>query len=82
MTPRQSLPLLDGPMRTRDQIAREFGQDGRLDVKKAWVENPKSPVANWFGAGKGDVAVPYEVERGVLDRKEVYRYVQRQHTGY
>ena len=74
MTRQQELlPALSGPMRTREQIMQEFGQGGRLDVKQAWVENPKSPVANWFGAGKGDGSVPYEMEKGLLDGKVIYR---------
>jgi hypothetical protein len=74
MTRQQELlPQLSGPMRTRDQIMQEFGMGGKLDVKKAWVENPKSPVANWFGAGKGNGSVPYEMEKGMLDGKQIYR---------
>lgn len=74
MTRQQELlPALSGPMRTREQILDEFGRGGKLDVKRAWAENPKSPVANWFGAGKGDATVPYEMEKGLVDGKVVYR---------
>jgi len=70
---KELLPLLSGPKRTRAQITEEFGQGGRLDVKQAWVDNPKSPVANWFGAGKGNGSVPYEMEKGMLGTEVIYR---------
>jgi hypothetical protein len=77
MTRQQELlPQFDGPMRTKEQIVQEFAGAGRrMDIKQAWLDNPKSPVANWFGAGKGDGGVPYEVERGMLNNKPIYRYV-------
>ena len=77
MTRQQELlPQFDGPMRTKEQIVQEFeGAARRRDIKQAWLDNPKSPVANWFGAGKGNGGVPYETERGMLNNKPIFRCV-------
>lgn len=60
--------LLDGPIRDRQYILDEYSLGGRVALKPAHAENPKSPLANFMGTASG-----YESEYGKLNGANYHR---------
>ncbi|KAL1405978.1 hypothetical protein Q8F55_007661 [Vanrija albida] len=69
--------VLSGPLRNRDQILQEFGQN--VQLKQQWEENPKAPLANYLGGGTGGAqnlgggGSGFQTEEGVVDGVKVFR---------
>lgn len=69
--------VLPGPLRNRDQILQEFGQN--IQLKPQWEENPKAPLANYLGGGTGGAqnlgggGSGFQTEEGVVDGVKVFR---------
>ncbi|WVR06049.1 hypothetical protein IAU60_003077 [Kwoniella sp. DSM 27419] len=64
---------LTPPLRDHAQIMEQYGSDVML--KSQWSENPKAPLANFLGGGRGgaDLNAEYRTEEGLVGNKKVFR---------
>lgn len=76
-----SISDLEGPLRDQTHIETTYG--GRTnELKSAWAENPKAPLANYGGSGisAGDTVGEgrgFRVVEGIVGGQKVFRYVFR-----
>lgn len=56
-------------------------QYGKVDVKSQWLENPKAPLANYLGGGRGgaqelgDGGKGFTIQEGLVSGQKVIRCV-------
>ncbi|WVQ82755.1 hypothetical protein IAT38_004887 [Cryptococcus sp. DSM 104549] len=64
---------LSPPLNDAAQIQDQYGNGVKL--KSQWAENPKAPLANFLGGGKGgaDLNSLWKVEEGVVAGKKIFR---------
>ncbi|WWD17693.1 hypothetical protein CI109_102134 [Kwoniella shandongensis] len=66
-----ALKQLAPPLRDQAQIMAQFGHG--VTLKPQWSDNPKAPLANFLGGGKGGADTEYKMEEGVVGDKKVFR---------
>ncbi|KAK8866102.1 hypothetical protein IAR55_001253 [Kwoniella newhampshirensis] len=68
-----SAKQLAPPLHDQGQIMSQFGNG--ITLKPQWAENPKAPLANFLGGGRGgaDMGSEYQTDEGIVAGKKVFR---------
>lgn len=75
---RPALAALPPPLHSQDQIKQLHSDDGRIELKQQWSENPKAPLANYAGQGGGatnfgEGGSAYQTTEGLVNGQKVFR---------
>ncbi|OCF41558.1 nuclear DNA helicase II [Kwoniella heveanensis CBS 569] len=72
-TPSSRSIQLAPPLHDHAYIVSQFGQG--VALKPQWNENPKAPLANFLGNGRGgaEMSAAYTAEKGSVEGTQVYR---------